>query len=704
MAATIGVVAIAWFLLLSEWYLVAPGTIMTKRPNVLFHSDTMLSIQYLIDEIPPPRPSFLHLAHPMEPYIWRPVARMLFPVLGKFWSPEYAAVLACRALAAVIAGIGVGALAFLATVHGIGTKQILLLFVMYLLFTANVIVALPEHFGISNGLLTVAFVLSFVISRKHLRTALLAVVAVPIGGTTITNAFCPIASIVQESCKSAWVKIWLGLGAWVGLLGGVLFFTNWRGAIVLEHLLGKQGGPIYWFMSTFVNHRLFTDLPGTVGYTLLSLIYPAVGPYPYVKPIRGSLMSVSYSPFSVWQYSSVQVVGVLAWSVLLIVCVVKGLREERSKPYAVLLLGWIGFNAIFHNLWGDEMFLYSPHWSWALMGLVVLGARSLSLRWTATLVIPLVIAQISGLFGIKTALGSVEARWNQAKRLDDIQGTYYASAPGYSEGPAWRHGELFFASEAVFRVSKKRNVLKYLDVNASGIYVRTDGHLMIADNKYKALLDVSPGGRVGVLVDRFEGRPVRSLNDLTVDREGNVYWTDPAGSSVEKPIGNIFRVRPDGRIDKVAMGLAYPNGIEVDLANEYLYVVESLSKKILRYRLPPDSEPLGRPTVFYDLGDSEGDGLAFDAEGNLWVAGDHRHHGQGRITVLGPKAEVLGYVKIPAKWVSNITFGGANHDEIFVTTGDPPGVYHAKVGVKGFRGHPGSAMKIVRYLDINVRK
>jgi hypothetical protein len=50
--------------------------------------------------------------------------------------------------------------------------------------------------------------------------------------------------------------------------------------------------------------------------------------------------------------------------------------------------------------------------------------------------------------------------------------------------------------------------------------------------------------------------------------------------------------------------------------------------------------------------------------------------------------------------VSNLTFGGPKHDEIFVTTGDPAGVFHAKVGVTGFKGFPGKPLKILRRLDV----
>jgi gluconolactonase len=288
-----------------------------------------------------------------------------------------------------------------------------------------------------------------------------------------------------------------------------------------------------------------------------------------------------------------------------------------------------------------------------------------------------------------------------ATRLASVRVERYAPAPGYSEGPTWRDGEVFFCSGALLRITRDRKVRKYLDINPAGTYLCANGHILICDNKVPALLDLAPDGKVGVIVEQFGGKKLNSLNDLTVDRDGNVYWTDPTGSTRENPVGNIFRVRPDGRVDRIASDLAFPNGLEVDPDNKYLYVIESQTAKILRYDLPPADQPLGKPIVFFALGGSGGDGCVFDAAGNLWIADFHRPETKkGRITVLSPQAKVLGQLEVPTKVVSNITFGGPNHDQIFLTTGDPAGVYHARVGVPGFKGHPGKPMKIVRPLDI----
>jgi len=288
-----------------------------------------------------------------------------------------------------------------------------------------------------------------------------------------------------------------------------------------------------------------------------------------------------------------------------------------------------------------------------------------------------------------------------AKKLAGVKFDHYAVGPGYSEGPTWRNGEVFFCSGALLRVDAQKQVSKYLEIGPAGTVLKADGHMLICDNKHKAIVDLSPDGKLVVVADKYQKQDLKGMNDLTLDARGNVYWTDPSDSGSKNPIGKVFRLRPDGQVDLLASNLAFPNGLDVDPASKYLYVIESQSQKILRYDLPADDKPLGKPETFYDLGGSGGDGCAFDAEGNLWVADFHRPETKhGRILVLSPKAKPLAMLDLPTKLVSNIAFGGPNHDEIFCTTGDAPGVFHAAVGVKGFKGHPGTALPVVRTLDV----
>src|SRR5260370_28038942 len=146
------------------------------------------------------------------------------------------------------------------------------------------------------------------------------------------------------------------------------------------------------------------------------------------------------------------------------------------------------------------------------------------------------------------SVSAAEAGGELADKLKAARFELYARAPEYSEGPTWRDGELFFCSGALMRVAKEGKVAKYLSINPAGTVLRGDGHLLICDNKHNALLDLSPDGTLGLVADRFEGKPLNSLNDLTIDAQGAVYWTDPDGSSAAKPIGNIFRILSDGTV------------------------------------------------------------------------------------------------------------------------------------------------------------
>ena len=126
-------------------------------------------------------------------------------------------------------------------------------------------------------------------------------------------------------------------------------------------------------------------------------------------------------------------------------------------------------------------------------------------------------------------------------------------------------------------------------------------------------------------------------------------------------------------------------------------MIESQTQKILRYALPADDELLGKAELFYDLGGSGGDGCVFDAAGNLWVADFHRPDTKQRAAsrCSAPRASCSPTCRSRRRSSATSAFGGKDHDEIFCTTGDPPGVFHAKVGVKGFAGHPGKPMKVV---------
>ena len=56
--------------------------------------------------------------------------------------------------------------------------------------------------------------------------------------------------------------------------------------------------------------------------------------------------------------------------------------------------------------------------------------------------------------------------------------------------------------------------------------------------------------------------------------------------------------------------------------------------------------------------------MTIDRKKNIWVC----HFGGGCITVFNLKGKRIYKIKLPAKNITNCTFGGINKDEIFVTS------------------------------------
>src|SRR5579864_2539229 len=148
LAMTIGLAAVCWFVFLSGWLNVTPGSVMTKRQNILFNSDTNLWRDRMIGSARSPE----HLIHPLDVPLWRPPCRFLSYLLRIFLPPEYAVVLAARLIVALVAGLGVASLASLALRNGVAITQCVLLFIVYLLFTIQEIrdCHVRPHSGVSN--------------------------------------------------------------------------------------------------------------------------------------------------------------------------------------------------------------------------------------------------------------------------------------------------------------------------------------------------------------------------------------------------------------------------------------------------------------------------------------------------------------------------------------------------------------------------
>jgi Family of unknown function (DUF6080) len=438
-AGLVGAAAAVWFTLLSGWLGMKPGSVLLTRQNVFFNSDTNTWIDEIARQQAPSAST--RVIHPLEVFIWRPPYRVVHGLLRIVVPPDRAELVAARLLVALVAGAGVGLLAWLALAIGVGLPQCLLLFAMYLLFTSSSTIALPEHFGLSNGLLSTAFVIPILAANRRVSTAVLAALTVLCGGTTITNVFYPLCALYQWGLRSVRARLAILAALVLALPLAIFLFIDSRKVVLLYTESDKEiasrvavlpryvPGITRWYLKTtklhghlgdFLNLRLVRHPLDAGVYGLYAVVAPAVGPPPAVKVTKGAAMvtyesgqPLHWNPngfftgsdrVSFRDYWGVQGIGAVLWIGLLLTCTARAFRDRRMRNLAWLPAGWILFSLVFHNLWGDELFLYAPHWSWALMGLVLLGARGLSRSATASVVIPIAAAQVYTLVQIRSAL------------------------------------------------------------------------------------------------------------------------------------------------------------------------------------------------------------------------------------------------------------------------------------------------------------
>jgi gluconolactonase len=193
----------------------------------------------------------------------------------------------------------------------------------------------------------------------------------------------------------------------------------------------------------------------------------------------------------------------------------------------------------------------------------------------------------------------------------------------------------------------------------------------------------TPDGRWSPFVEQCDGQPFRGPNDCTFDLDGNLYFSDPFGSTPDRPVGAVYRATPSGHVSRVADGLAFPNGLAVWGDRGALFVAETHTNRILRFELTPDGS-VKDTAVFCKLDDAGlgPDGIDFDTDGNLLVA----HYGAGHVDVFSPSGERVEEIATPGERVSNLEFSG---HELYITTTHGQGEMEDGMVVRYRRETPG---------------
>ena len=159
----------------------------------------------------------------------------------------------------------------------------------------------------------------------------------------------------------------------------------------------------------------------------------------------------------------------------------------------------------------------------------------------------------------------------------------------------------------------------------NGLAFDADGNFLIANFGTDRLEIMQRSGESRVLLDSIDGQPVGKANFVTRDSKGRLWltvttrmvpWTDHVKTNSRD--GYIALIDAGG-VRIVADNLCGTNELRFDAREEWLYVAETTSRNITRFRVGDDGALSDRE--IYGPSNVGGfcDGIAFDAHGNLWT-------------------------------------------------------------------------------------
>ena len=241
----------------------------------------------------------------------------------------------------------------------------------------------------------------------------------------------------------------------------------------------------------------------------------------------------------------------------------------------------------------------------------------------------------------------------------------------FTEGPAAdSFGNVYFTDQPNDKIYfwnwKTNKVEEFLDKTgrANGTYFDEKDNLITCSDESGEIWKINENGVAEILTTNFEGKRLNGPNDLWLDNDGGIYFTDPLyvrdyWKNFKQEIfdKNLYYRNSEGKITKLAP-FTQPNGIVGSLNFKQLYVSDIAG-----------AGKLTNKKLFCNLGS---DGMTLDNLGNLYITGNG-------VTVFNSKGEQIHHIDVPEKWTANVTFGGENVSTLFITASKS--VYTLKMNV-----------------------
>jgi gluconolactonase len=264
---------------------------------------------------------------------------------------------------------------------------------------------------------------------------------------------------------------------------------------------------------------------------------------------------------------------------------------------------------------------------------------------------------------------------------------------GTTEGPAWDGQALLFThipGNRIMRYDPQTGTCAEFRTgtqSTNGLMFDAQGRLYGCQSGNHCIVRFNPDGTMTPLPNRLQGRRHNRPNDLAIDSQGRIWFTDPFGrgrpqEERELDHASVLRLdpQPDGtwNLKRMTVDTTSPNGILLSQDERTLYVAQSDYDGVRELRAYPlqQDETLGAYSVLHTFGkDARGvqrgvDGMCLDTNGHIVACAGWEEAGPGpMIYVFAPSGRVLETHPVPVDRPTNCTFGNADRGTLYVTTG-----------------------------------
>ena len=196
-----------------------------------------------------------------------------------------------------------------------------------------------------------------------------------------------------------------------------------------------------------------------------------------------------------------------------------------------------------------------------------------------------------------------------------------------------------------------------------GVVLSAEGEPVVAMPEGLAVLSRS-AGTTDLRVPIEQDRPENRANDVKVDSHGRA-WVGTMAYDKRPRHAALYRV--DGDLTAcVVDGLTISNGPAFDELRGRLYLADTALYVVDVFDLDPETGDVSGRRRLLDFGEQHvwPDGMTVDDEGMLWVALGRA----GAVHRYRPDGTLDGVVAVPTSNPTSVTFGGADGDDLYITT------------------------------------